>query len=176
MCERPVEAAGCHSRQGSGDGLLLSVSALAGPRGAMGQGASAADGEEGGEEEAEAAICCSSCAELEEKLVAARANLAGKEEQVEKLSRIRDEVEAELEELTASLFQVLGWRVLSALRLRLGAVSCLILFKRDYLVLLKSQSHVLSERCKDHCRRRTAWWPRRWPSVRGLRRHSQSPT
>ena len=43
---------------------------------------------------------------LKAELKAAHAQLEVKEEQVVKLSKIRDEVEAELEELTASLFQV----------------------------------------------------------------------
>ena len=43
---------------------------------------------------------------LQAELKALHVQLEAKEEQVAKLSRIRDEVEAELEELTASLFQV----------------------------------------------------------------------
>ena len=43
---------------------------------------------------------------LQAELKALRVQLEAKEEQVAKLSKIRDEVEAELEELTASLFQV----------------------------------------------------------------------
>merc|ERR1712203_774565 len=42
---------------------------------------------------------------LQTELKALHIQLEAKEEQVAKLSRIRDEVEAELEELTASLFQ-----------------------------------------------------------------------
>ena len=118
--------------EGSTDGLLLSVSALAGsgsggkgrrsettakePRckncdsEVMGQETSVEEEEEeekqeGGEEE------CSTVKEvqivkLQAELKAAHVQLEAKEEQVAKLSRIRDEVEAELEELTASLFQV----------------------------------------------------------------------
>ena len=43
---------------------------------------------------------------LQEELTQAQSELKLKEEQVLKLSRIRDDVERELEDLTASLFQV----------------------------------------------------------------------
>jgi hypothetical protein len=45
---------------------------------------------------------------LQEELTQAQSELKLKEEQVLKLSRIRDDVERELEDLTASLFQVLS--------------------------------------------------------------------
>ena len=43
---------------------------------------------------------------LQEELTQAQSQLKLKEEQVVKLSRIRDDVEREMEDLTASLFQV----------------------------------------------------------------------
>ena len=115
--------------EGSTDGLLLSVSALAGsgsggkgrrsettanePRckncdsGVMGQETSVEEEEEreGGEEEC-GTVQKVQLDKLQAELKAAHVQLEAKEEQVAKLSRIRDEVEAELEELTASLFQV----------------------------------------------------------------------
>ena len=145
----------------------------------MGQGASAVEGEEDGEdgEGTEPASCCSSCTELEQELAAARADLTKKEEQVEKLSKIRDEVEAELEELTASLFQVgLEGDCLRIWTLSLSLVSCLV----SALVKFRSRVSVSVWRAVRSiaavCRRLTAWWPRRWPSARGRRRRSLSPT
>ena len=44
---------------------------------------------------------------LQEELTQAQSQLRLKEEQVVKLSRIRDDIEGEMEELTASLFQVI---------------------------------------------------------------------
>ena len=111
-----------HRREGSGgsgDGLLLSVSALAGTRGrssdqsgrdncdtlVMGQTVSVE--EEGDLEDGEDGVVdIGQLSKLKAELKAAHAQLEVKEEQVVKLSKIRDEVEAELEELTASLFQV----------------------------------------------------------------------
>ena len=122
-----------HRREGSGgstDGLLLSVSALAGSGGGgkgrrsettavkeprckncdsqvMGQEASV---EEEGEVKGGEGECRNvdkvQLDKLQAELKALHVQLEAKEEQVAKLSRIRDEVEAELEELTASLFQV----------------------------------------------------------------------
>ena len=118
--------------EGSTDGLLLSVSALAGngsggkgrrsettakePRckncdsEVMGQETSVEEEEEekqeGGEEECSTVKKEVEIEKLQAELKAAHVQLEAKEEQVAKLSRIRDEVEAELEELTASLFQV----------------------------------------------------------------------
>ena len=118
--------------EGSTDGLLLSVSALAGsgsggggkgrrsettavkePRckncdsQVMGQEASV---EEEGEVKGGEGECRNvdkvQLDKLQAELKALHVQLEAKEEQVAKLSRIRDEVEAELEELTASLFQV----------------------------------------------------------------------
>ena len=79
----------------------------------MGQGSSGGGevgerGEAVGEEEGEGEEGAE-MGRLRDELLAAQAELGKKEEQVAKLSRIRDEVEAELEELTSSLFQVLGW-------------------------------------------------------------------
>ena len=116
--------------EGSTDGLLLSVSALAGsgsggkgrrsettgvkePRCkncdslVMGQEASVEEeGEvEGGEDDCRI-VDKEQLDKLQTELKALHIQLEAKEEQVAKLSRIRDEVEAELEELTASLFQV----------------------------------------------------------------------
>jgi len=115
--------------EGSTDGLLLSVSALAGSGGkgrrsettakeprckncdslVMGQEASVEEeGEvEGEEEEGEEGRSVDKVQldKLQAELKALRVQLEAKEEQVAKLSKIRDEVEAELEELTASLFQ-----------------------------------------------------------------------
>lgn len=45
-------------------------------------------------------------ARLQEELRSAHEELKLKDEEVERLSRLRAEVESELEELTASLFQV----------------------------------------------------------------------
>jgi len=118
--------------EGSTDGLLLSVSALAGsgsggkvrrsettakePRcencdncdsEVMGQETSVEEEEEeleGVEEECKT-VQKVQLDKLQAELKAAHVQLEAKEEQVAKLSRIRDEVEAELEELTASLFQ-----------------------------------------------------------------------
>ena len=117
--------------EGSTDGLLLSVSALAGsgsggkgrrnettakePRCkncdsiVMGQEASVEEeGEVEGEEKEEEGRSVDKVQldKLQAELKALRVQLEAKEEQVAKLSKIRDEVEAELEELTASLFQV----------------------------------------------------------------------
>jgi len=110
-----------HRREGSGgsgDGLLLSVSALAGTRGrssdqsgrdncdtlVMGQTVSVE--EEGDlEDDEDGVVDLGQLNKLKAELKAAHAQLEVKEEQVVKLSKIRDEVEAELEELTASLFQ-----------------------------------------------------------------------
>ena len=114
----------CQGREGTG-GVLLSVSALAGAGQTkaeegrkreeggsrrevcsncdgvrMGQGGSA--GGEGGEEVQDSG----ELERVKEELAAALAELDKKEEQVTKLSGIRDQVEAELQELTASLFQV----------------------------------------------------------------------
>jgi len=115
--------------EGSTDGLLLSVSALAGSGGkgrrsettakeprckncdslVMGQEASVEEeGEvEGEEEEGDGGRSVDKVQldKLQAELKALRVQLEAKEEQVAKLSKIRDEVEAELEELTASLFQ-----------------------------------------------------------------------
>jgi len=111
--------------EGSTDGLLLSVSALAGGKGrrsettavkeprckncdsqVMGQEASV---EEEGEVKGGEGECRNvdkvQLDKLQAELKALHVQLEAKEEQVAKLSRIRDEVEAELEELTASLFQ-----------------------------------------------------------------------
>ena len=118
--------------EGSTDGLLLSVSALAGsgsggkvrrsettakePRcencdsEVMGQETSVEEEEEEEELEGVEEECKTvqkvQLDKLQAELKAAHVQLEAKEEQVAKLSRIRDEVEAELEELTASLFQV----------------------------------------------------------------------
>ena len=46
---------------------------------------------------------------LQEELTQAQSQLRLKEEQVVKLSRIRDDIEGEMEELTASLFQLTKW-------------------------------------------------------------------
>ena len=115
--------------EGSTDGLLLSVSALAGSGGkgrrnettakeprckncdsiVMGQEASVEEeGEVEGEEKEEEGRSVDKVQldKLQAELKALRVQLEAKEEQVAKLSKIRDEVEAELEELTASLFQV----------------------------------------------------------------------
>jgi len=114
--------------EGSTDGLLLSVSALAGSGGkgrrnettakeprckncdsiVMGQEASVEEeGEVEGEEKEEEGRSVDKVQldKLQAELKALRVQLEAKEEQVAKLSKIRDEVEAELEELTASLFQ-----------------------------------------------------------------------
>ena len=116
--------------EGSTDGLLLSVSALAGSGSGgkgrrsettgvkeplckncdslvMGQEASVEEeGEvEGGEDDCRI-VDKEQLDKLQTELKALHIQLEAKEEQVAKLSRIRDEVEAELEELTASLFQV----------------------------------------------------------------------
>lgn len=144
-------AAGCHSRTSSissGDGLLLSVSALA--RGGVGNdtgneaggGGGQCMGQSGtrhalpgpghtpdnpsgppsgeredpegltdGEEEIQSnlgsllAVDKRVFGKLQEELNAAQSELKLKEEEVTRLSRIRDEVESELQELTASLFQ-----------------------------------------------------------------------
>ena len=115
--------------EGSTNGLLLSVSALAGSGGKgrrsettahelqfvncdnpgeMGQAVSVGEDSEseGGGEEEDRTIDKSQLEKLRAELKAAHVQLEVKEEQVAKLSKIRDEVEAELEELTASLFQV----------------------------------------------------------------------
>ena len=117
--------------EGSTDGLLLSVSALAGsgsggkgrrsettaakePRCkncdslVMGQETSVEEeGEiEGGEEQECRTVDKVELDKLQAELKALHVQLEAKEEQIARLSKIRDEVEAELEELTASLFQV----------------------------------------------------------------------
>ena len=120
--QRRESNASQHRREGSGgsgDGLLLSVSALAGTRGrssdqsgrdncdtlVMGQTVSVE--EEGDlEDDEDGVVDIGQLNKLKAELKAAHAQLEVKEEQVVKLSKIRDEVEAELEELTASLFQV----------------------------------------------------------------------
>ena len=48
---------------------------------------------------------------VQEELTQAQSELKLKEEQVVKLSRIRDDVEREMEDLTASLFQVISWNL-----------------------------------------------------------------
>ena len=129
MCDQeegpPRVEGASHSRQASNEGLLLSVSALAGGgkakgRGGcdscegMGQGGSngQVEGEDGeqedGGEEPDSETCDRSLVlRLQEELTAAKAVLENKDEQIDKLSKIRDAVESELQELTASLFQVL---------------------------------------------------------------------
>ena len=120
--QRRESNASQHKREGSGgsgDGLLLSVSALAGTRGrssdqsgrdncdtlVMGQTVSVEE-ERDLEDDEDGVVDIGQLNKLKAELKAAHAQLEVKEEQVVKLSKIRDEVEAELEELTASLFQV----------------------------------------------------------------------
>ena len=57
---------------------------------------------------------------LQEELTQAQSELKLKEEQVVKLSRIRDDIEGEMEDLTASLFQVLFIIIISVDYFRLS--------------------------------------------------------
>lgn len=144
-----------HSRTSSGssaDGLLLSVSALAGGGSRSGSagrrcqhqeeesedicdgkmGGSASSSEEvdmtgvvreepEGVDESDSTSLTSYLAvdrqmfgRLQDELTSAQSELRLKEEQVTKLSRIRDDVEAELEDLTASLFEEANKMVIEA--------------------------------------------------------------
>lgn len=133
-----------HSRTSSGssaDGLLLSVSALTGggPRsgrrchhqeedsdGNMGVSASSSEEvdmtglvreEPEGDNQSDnsyLAVDRQMFGRLQDELTSAQSELKLKEEQVTKLSRIRDDVEAELEDLTASLFEEANKMVIEA--------------------------------------------------------------